>query len=84
MSVDTILIVCAMLKQRQVTKPETAASNIRRIKNVDQDNAQRMQICLKLLSNGLKDMQTASKILTEEGKRIFSRFLDLNSKQRHF
>lgn len=59
MSVDSILIICAMLKERQanLTKDSAALQGAKqRMRRTDQDSLQRMQLCLKVLTkpDGLK------------------------------
>jgi hypothetical protein len=45
-----------------------------------------MQFCLKVLTKpeGLKQLTQVQKILVEEGKAIFKKFLELNSKLIQF
>ena len=54
MSVDSILIVCSLLKGNQAKQKSGKKSG----KSCDKDNIQRMQICLKILTNakGLKQL----------------------------
>jgi len=56
MSVDAILIICAMLKERQQQQNKDSLNGIKRVHQLDQDNLQRMQLCLKVLTkpDGLK------------------------------
>jgi len=69
MAVDSILIICALLKAYQQKK-------------VDRDSIQRMQVCVKMLTNpqSLKNLTAVQKILTEQGRSIFSKFLESHSK----
>lgn len=83
MSVDTILIVCAMLKERQQQhNNKDSLGGIKRIHQLDQDNLSRMQLCLKVLTkpDGLKQIAIVQKMLMDEGRAIFSKFLQMNSK----
>lgn len=59
MSVDAILIICAMLKERQQITQAKDALALKRQHSLDQDNLQRMQLCLKLLTkpDQLKNFQ---------------------------
>lgn len=45
-----------------------------------------MQLCLKVLTkpDGLKELNQVQKILVDEGKAIFAKFLELNSKSLQF
>ena len=51
MSVETILVVCAMLKERQQMNAKESDNTIKKIRHADQDSLQRMQFCLKVLSS---------------------------------
>lgn len=44
MSVDSILIICALLKEHQSKKGKVTTMS------ADKDNVQRMQMCLKILT----------------------------------
>ena len=68
MSVDSSLIICAMLKGQK--------------KQLDMNNTQRMQLCLKILTTPglLKSISGVQKILSDQGKRIFQKFLETNSR----
>jgi len=44
MSVDAILVICALLKAHQLKKGKTVTMS------VDRDNVQRMQVCLRILT----------------------------------
>jgi len=44
MSLDAILVICALLKEHQLKKGKTVTMS------VDRDNAQRMQVCLRILT----------------------------------
>lgn len=59
-SIDAILIVCAMLKEHQ--NPKTLKG-----KKLDKDSMQRMQLCLKILTQlkGLKEVSAVQKVLVE-------------------
>lgn len=72
MAVDAILIICALLKGHQK-------------KRFDPDSKQRMQLCLRILSNpnALQSLSTIENVLVEQGKRIFAKFLETNSKLAH-
>lgn len=55
-SVDAILIICALLKEHQSKKGKVVS------KTADRDNIQRMQICLRILTqskgqNNLTEVQ---------------------------
>lgn len=67
MAIDTILIICALLKGS---------------KKVDQDSKARMQLCLKILTNqgGLNQLSQIEKVLVDQGRRIFQKFLEAHSK----
>jgi hypothetical protein len=56
--------------------------SMKKVRKTDQDSLQRMQLCLKVLTKpeGLKQLNQVQKILVDEGKAIFSKFLELNSK----
>lgn len=81
MSVDSILIICSMLKERQATQGKDTMQ-VKRIRRTDQDSLQRMQLCLKVLTKpeGLKQLSQVQKVLVDEGKAIFAKFLEINSK----
>ena len=44
LSVDSILIICALLKEHQSKKGKVLS------KSADRDNIQRMQVCLRILT----------------------------------
>ena len=69
MAVDSILIICALLKGHQK-------------KRYDPDSKQRMQLCLRILSNphGLQSLSSVESVLVEQGKRVFAKFLESHSK----
>ena len=69
MAVDTILIICALMKGHQK-------------KRYDPDSKQRMQLCLRLLSNpnGLQSLSSIESILIDQGKKVFAKFLESHSK----
>ena len=60
MSAHSALIICSLLKQE--TK-----------KYQDENNSQRMQVCLKILTNPqlLKSVNGVLKVLADQGKRIY-------------
>lgn len=64
MSMDSSLIICSLLKGKK--------------KQVDMNNTQRMQLCLKILTTPalLKSISGVQKILADQGKRIFQKFLE--------
>ena len=68
MSVEGALIVCALTKNPR--------------KTIDINNMQRMQLCLKLLTSPklVKNVSSVTKILSDQGKKIFSKFLESNSR----
>lgn len=68
MSVESSLIICALLKGSK--------------KAVDMNNIQRMQLCLKILTTPslLKSLSGVQKILADQGKRIFQKFLESHSR----
>ena len=67
-SVDSSLIICALLKAHG--------------KTVDINNVQRMQLCLKILTNPklLKSTNGIQKILADQSKKIYQKFLESNSR----
>ena len=57
LSVDSILIICALLKEHQSKKGKIFS------KSADKDNIQRMQVCLRILTqskgqNNLTEIQS--------------------------
>lgn len=58
----------------------------KRMHKTDQDSLQRMQLCLRLLTkpDGLKELTKVQQILVNEGKIIFAKFLQINSKLTKF
>lgn len=69
MAVDSILIICALMKGHQK-------------KRYDPDSKQRMQLCLRILSNphGLQSLSSVESVLVEQGKKVFAKFLESHSK----
>jgi len=69
MAVDSILIVCALLKGHQK-------------KRYDPDSKSRMQLCLRILSNphGLQSLSSVESVLVDQGKKVFAKFLESHSK----
>jgi hypothetical protein len=59
MAVDTILIICAMMKNGN--------------KKFDSDSKSRMQFCLKVLTNQSNgsSLSQIEKVLVDQGRRIF-------------
>ena len=76
MSVDSILVICALLKEHQLKKGKTVTMS------VDRDNMQRMQICLRILtqSKGQGNLSEIQNILVQFGRAIFGEFLKSHSK----
>ena len=74
-SMDAILIICALLKEHHKSKSVKG-------KKLDKDSNQRMQLCLKILTNlkGLKELSAVQKILVDQGKAVFAKFLETHSK----
>lgn len=72
---DAILIICALLKEHYQLKSAKG-------KKVDKDSMQRMQLCLKILTQlkGLKELTAIQKILVDQGKAVFAKFLETHSK----
>eukprot|EP00347_Sterkiella_histriomuscorum_P009140 403342367 len=72
MAIDSILIICALLKGQQLNKK----------KHCDPDSKQRMQLCLRVLSNpnGLSSLSAIENLLVDLGKRVFAKFLETHSK----
>jgi len=68
MSVGSSLIICSLLKGNK--------------KAIDMNNIQRMQLCLKILTTPslLKSVLGVQKILSDQGKRIFQKFLEGHSR----
>lgn len=68
MSVDSALIICAILKNPR--------------KQVDANNVQRMQLCLKILTSPklLDSLSSVQKILADQGRKVFNKFLEGNSR----
>ena len=68
MAVDAILIICALMKGHQK-------------KRYDPDSKQRMQVCLRILSNphGLQGLSSIESILIDQGKKVFAKFLETHS-----
>jgi coatomer subunit beta len=68
MSIESSLIICALLRGQK--------------KTADLNNIQRMQVCLKILTTPklLASLSGVQKILSEQGKRIFQKFLESNSR----
>jgi len=81
-SLDSILILCALLKERQSPDLQTAAASGKKHKRVDRDSMQRMQLCLKILTQpqSLKSLSVVQKVLIEQGRAIFAKFLESHSK----
>jgi hypothetical protein len=75
-SVDSIMIICALLKEHQAPKQATKG------KKLDRDSIQRMQLCLKCLTSlkSLKQLSAIQKILVEQGRAVFAKFLETHSK----
>ena len=69
MAVDTILIICALMKGHQK-------------KRYDPDSKQRMQLCLRILSNpnALQSLSSIESVLVDQGKKVFAKFLESHSK----
>ena len=69
MAVDSILIICALMKGHQK-------------KRYDPDSKQRMQLCLRILSNpsGLQTLSSIESVLVDQGKKVFAKFLESHSK----
>ena len=69
MAVDSILIVCSLLKGHQK-------------KRFDPDSKSRMQLCLRILSNphGLQSLSSVESVLVDQGKKVFAKFLESHSK----
>jgi len=69
MAVDAILIICALMKGHQK-------------KRYDPDSKQRMQLCLRILSNpnGLQSLSSVESIIVDQGKKVFAKFLESHSK----
>jgi len=69
MAVDSILVICALLKGHQK-------------KRYDPDSKQRMQVCLRILSNphGLQSLSSVESVLVDQGKKVFAKFLENHSK----
>lgn len=76
MSVDSILIICALLKEHQQKKGKQSSLSI------DKDNYQRMQVCLRILtsSKGHGTLSEMQNVLVEFGRAIFCEFLKSHSK----
>ena len=74
MSVDSILIICSLLKRK--------AKKASKANFADKDNLQRMKICLKILtqSKELKQLSDVQNVLVEFGRTIFAEFLKSHSK----
>lgn len=68
LAMTSSLIICALLKNPR--------------KQVDLNNTQRMHLCLKILTNPklLKSVSGVQKILADQGKKIFQKFLEGNSR----
>jgi len=71
MTIESSLVVCALLKSDR--------------KSVDVSNGQRLQLCLKILTTPglLKSVGGIQRILADQGKRIFQKFLEGNSRLPH-
>jgi len=69
MAVDSILIICALLKAYQR-------------KRLDPDSKQRIQVCLRILTNpsGLNSLSATESVLVDQGRRIYGNFLENHSK----
>lgn len=69
LAVDSILIICALLKGHGK-------------KRYDPDSKQRMQLCLRVLSNphGLQSLTSVETVLVDQGKKVFAKFLESHSK----
>lgn len=67
-SVHSSLIICALLKSQRTQK--------------DPNNQARLQLCLKILTSPqlLKSVSSIQKLLSEQGKVIFNKSLQANSK----
>lgn len=68
MSIESSLIVCALLKSKRTQS--------------DQTNLGRLQLCLKILTTPslLKSVSGIQKILSDQGKKIFQKFLESHSR----
>lgn len=51
-------------------------------KRYDPDSKQRMQLCLRILSNpnGLQSLSSVESIIVDQGKKVFAKFLESHSK----
>ena len=76
MSVDSILIICALLKEHQSKKGKVTTMS------ADRDNIQRMQVCLRILtqSKGQGNLTEMQNVLIQFGRAIFGEFLKSHSK----
>jgi len=76
MSVDAILIICALLKEHQLKKGKVVTLS------TDKDNFQRMQVCLRILtqSKGPGNLTEVQQVLVQFGRAIFGEFLKSHSK----
>lgn len=76
MSVDSILIICALLKEHQSKKGKVTTMS------ADRDNIQRMQVCLRILtqSKGQGNLSQMQNVLIQFGRAIFGEFLKSHSK----
>jgi coatomer subunit beta len=68
MTIESSLVICALLKSNR--------------KQVDTNNLARLQLCLKILTTPklLKSTTGVQKVLADQGKRIFQKFLESNSR----
>ena len=69
LAADAALVICSLLKSKK--------------KFADQTNSQRMQVCLKILTSPasmLKSVNGVMKILSDQGRRIFQKSLEGNSR----
>ena len=69
LAADAALVICSLLKSKK--------------KFSDQTNSQRMQVCLKILTSPasmLKSVNGVMKILSDQGRRIFQKSLEGNSR----
>jgi len=87
MVVDSVLILCALLKSPHRNQPSSlvqasSSSSTKKVKRADLDSMQRMQFCLKLLTQNqaVGSLSQAQATLVDHGRAIFAKFLETHSK----
>jgi coatomer subunit beta len=79
MVVDTVLILCALLKSPHRQQAQVVS---KKSKRADMDSMARMQFCLKILTQPqqVSSLSQVQQILVDQGRAIFAKFLESHSK----